>query len=254
MKDASQDRFNVPVILQSPLKYLLALFTLCGSFCMGDVVIFLGPPGSGKGTQAENLRKEFSLDHISTGDMIRGYLRENPGSPLAIEMKGYTEKGELVPDKIIVGILQERLQKNGPDKGVLLDGFPRTVPQAEALDKLLNGQKILVINFDIADQKVIERLSGRLTCSNCQTIYNQKTNPPKQEGVCDVCGGKVIQRKDDQLDTIMNRLEVYKKETQPLIQYYQKKGVLKTINADQDKTVIEKQVTQSYKDAFISPN
>ena len=148
--------------------------------------------------------------------------------------------------------MSERLKKNGPEKGVLLDGFPRTVPQAEALDKLLRpGEKLLVINFDIDDEQVIERLSGRLTCSQCQTIYNQKTNPPKQENVCDVCGGKLIQREDDKVDIIKNRLEGYKKDTKPLIQFYQNKGVLKTINADQDKQIIEKQVTQLYKNAFV---
>ena len=218
-----------------------------------EIVIFLGPPGSGKGTQAETLTKEASLAHISTGDLIRGFLRENPDNPLAKEMRSYTDKGALVPDKIIVELLGKRLRQPDAQKGILLDGFPRTVPQAEALDTLLGNQaKILVINFEIPDEKVIERLSGRLTCSKCQAIYHQKTNPPLAPNVCDVCQGEVIQRKDDTLETIKNRLEVYKKETHPLIQYYRQKGVLRSVNADQKKEVIEDQVRSIFNNANTS--
>lgn len=215
-----------------------------------EIVIFLGPPGSGKGTQAEMLKKEAHLAHISTGEMIRSYLKDNPDTPLAKEMRTYIEKGALVPDQIVVEILKDRLKKPDAQKGILLDGFPRTIPQAEALDQLIGPKgKLLVINFAIPDQQVIERLSGRLTCSSCGAIYHEKSSPPKAAGVCDLCGGQVTQRKDDLLETIMNRLAVYKKETRPLIQYYQQKGVLKTVNADQSKQTIENEVRTIYLDS-----
>lgn len=194
-------------------------------------LVLLGAPGAGKGTQAAYLRDNWGLTHISTGDILRAEVRE--GSELGEEAKGYMERGELVPDDLIIRMMEERLKLLGATTGYILDGFPRTAAQAEALDSMLEriGHKLdAVINLEVPDNELIRRLTGRRVCPNCAAVYHVDTMPPKEEGICDVCGATLIQRKDDQIDAITNRLEVYKVQTQPLIDYYRQRGKLTTID------------------------
>lgn len=194
-------------------------------------IIMLGPPGAGKGTQAKMLVEEFGIPQISTGDMLRAAVAE--GTELGKKAKEYMDKGQLVPDEVVIGIVRERLSKPDCEKGFILDGFPRTVPQAEALDKILQemGKKIdYVINIVVPDEEILKRLTGRRTCRKCGAMYHVVFNPPKKEGVCDKCGGELYQRDDDKEETIRKRLEVYKAQTEPLVDYYKKKGVLVDID------------------------
>lgn len=191
-------------------------------------IVLLGAPGAGKGTQAKTLSEKLSIPHISTGDIFRANIKGN--TPLGIKAKEYMDKGELVPDELTVEIVKDRLAKPDCAKGFILDGFPRTIPQAEYLDKVLNDMKIeldatLLIN--VKDEDIIERMSGRRTCPNCGASYHIVFNPTKVEGVCDICNTPVIQRPDDAAETVLNRLETYHKQTQPLISYYEKAGKLK---------------------------
>ena len=190
-------------------------------------LILLGPPGSGKGTQARFLQDQMGTVQISTGDILREARKEQ--TPLGLEATKYMDAGELVPDEVVVGIIKERLQKDDVKQGFVLDGFPRTVAQAEALNKL--GIDIdLVINLSVDEEEIITRLTGRLTCSQCSAMYHKVFNPPKVPGICDKCGGKLITRPDDNEETVRQRLKVYHEQTAPLKDYYMSTG--KLVNID----------------------
>lgn len=199
-------------------------------------VVLLGPPGAGKGTHAGIVTETCKIPHISTGDMFRSAIKN--GTPVGLEAKSYMDKGELVPDSVVCKMVEERISEADCVNGFLLDGFPRTMAQAKALDAALaaKGQKIdLVINLQCSDEVVLGRLTTRRVCRTCGAIYNVNSKPPKVEGVCDVDGGEVYQRSDDTVETITNRLSVYKAQTAELIDYYRGNGVLKDVKADVDK-------------------
>ncbi|RKX63862.1 MAG: adenylate kinase [Thermodesulfobacteriota bacterium] len=201
-------------------------------------IIFLGPPGAGKGTQAKVLVEKYGIPQISTGDMLREHVAK--GTELGLKAKEYMEKGQLVPDEIILSMVKERLSQDDAQKGFILDGFPRTVAQAEALDKILEemGKKIeYVLALIVPDEELVTRLTGRRTCKNCGMMYHIKFKPPKVEGKCDACGGELYQRPDDNEETVRNRLKVYHEQTAPLIEYYRKKGVL--FEVDGNKSIEE---------------
>jgi adenylate kinase len=194
-------------------------------------VILLGPPGSGKGTLAQKMGERYHIPQISTGDILRGAVKER--TPLGIEAQGYMDQGRLVPDEVVVGIVRERLTASDCNGGFILDGFPRTLPQAEALDATLGEMKREidhVISIEVGNEELLRRLTGRRTCRNCGAMYHVIFNPPAQEGICDACGGELYQRDDDQEDTIRARLKVYEEQTAPLIAYYKNKGLLRTID------------------------
>ncbi len=193
------------------------------------ILVFLGPPGAGKGTQAKKLAEDKGFVHISTGDILRDAVRK--GTPLGKKAKEYMERGELVPDDLMVALIEEVFPEG---KGVVIDGFPRTVPQAEALDRMLSKRGIRVdraVLFDISDEEVITRLTGRRSCPNCGAVYHMKFNPPKRDEVCDVCGTKLLQREDDREEVVRRRLKVYREQTAPLVDYYRSKGILITLDA-----------------------
>ena len=191
-------------------------------------IVLLGPPGAGKGTYASRLTVILRVPHVSTGDMVREEIKAQ--TELGKIMKEYSDKGELAPDEIIIRTLAKRLQKPDCLKGCILDGFPRTIKQAEALDEI---SKIdLVINLNVPDEIIIKRLSNRLVCRKCGAIYNKLTLKPKKDDVCDECGGELFQRRDDKPEVIQERLNVYRKKTEPLIEYYMKKSFLKDVHCD----------------------
>jgi adenylate kinase len=195
----------------------------------------MGPPGAGKGTQAETLVKELGITHISTGDMFRSAIKE--GTEMGIKAKEYMDKGELVPDYVVVGMVKERLSRSESTGGFLLDGFPRNVVQAEALDETLKtiGIKLdSVINIVVPRDKLVNRLTGRRICRSCGSSYHVQFKKPRVEGICDNCGGELYQRSDDNDTAVNNRLYVYEASTRSLIDYYAKKGLLRNINGDQD--------------------
>jgi len=194
-------------------------------------LVFLGAPGAGKGTQAKKLVEKYGIPQISTGDLLRAAVAE--GTALGKEAKAYMDRGELVPDKVVLGMVKERLSKDDCKKGFILDGFPRNVPQAEALDKMLAEMNIpldLALNVDVPFEDPMKRLTGRRTCKSCGQMYNIYYSPSKVEGKCDKCGGDLFQRDDDKEETIKKRLDVYKAQTEPLIDYYSKKGILKSVS------------------------
>jgi adenylate kinase len=198
-------------------------------------IVLFGPPGAGKGTQAKFISEQYNIPHISTGDILRENVRED--TPLGKKAKTYMDKGALVPDSVLIDIIKDRLQKPDTRKGFLLDGFPRTLPQAESLDGILddiNKDLNAVVDMEVSTQELVKRLSGRLTCRNCGATYNVKTNPPKSDNICDACGGELYQRADDTENAIRNRIDVYKKQTSPLIDYYKKKGILVDIDGERE--------------------
>lgn len=198
-------------------------------------LVLMGLPGAGKGTQAEGIVEKYDIPHISTGDMFRAAIKE--GTELGMKAKSFMDQGALVPDEVTIGIVKERLAKDDCKKGFLLDGFPRTVPQAEALEALLtelDRQIHYVINIEVDTSKLMERLTGRRICKSCGATYHMVFNPPAKEGVCDKCEGELYQRSDDNAETVGNRLEVNIKQTQPLLDFYNAKGYLRNINGDQD--------------------
>lgn len=198
-------------------------------------IILMGLPGAGKGTQAEKISKEYKIPHISTGDMFRLAIKE--GTELGNKAKQFMDQGELVPDEVTNGIVQERLSKEDCNNGFLLDGFPRTIPQAEALQKLLsNMDKSInyVLHIDVPTENLVDRLTGRRVCPTCGATYHVMYNPPQKEGLCDKDGSKLIQREDDTSETVKNRLKVNIEQAQPLLNFYEDLGYLVTINGDQD--------------------
>lgn len=195
------------------------------------VIILLGAPASGKGTQAQRLAQDLGIPQISTGDILRENIRN--GTPLGKEAKSFMDAGRLVSDELVLNMLFERISRPDAAKGYLLDGVPRTIPQAEVLDKKLTDVKLVVVNLDVSDDTTFKRLEGRLTCKSCNNVQNKYFSAPKVEGVCDKCGGELIQRSDDKPEVIKERLRVYHEQTEPLIQFYKNKGLLKTVNGEQ---------------------
>jgi len=198
-------------------------------------LVLMGLPGAGKGTQAEKIVEKYGIPHISTGDMFRAAMKE--GTELGLQAKSFMDKGELVPDEVTIGIVRERLSKEDCQTGFLLDGFPRTVPQAEALENLLvdlDREIDYVINIQVDKDILMERLTGRRICKNCGATYHLVFNPPRHEGICDRCGGELYQRADDNEETVQNRLDVNIKQSQPLLDFYETKGYLRPINGQQD--------------------
>lgn len=198
-------------------------------------IIMLGAPGAGKGTQAKMIADKYGIPHVSTGDIFRANIKE--GTQLGKEAKTYMDKGLLVPDELTVKILLDRVAKEDCKNGYVLDGFPRTIPQAEVLDKALAelGDAIdYAIDVDVPDENIIRRMSGRRACLACGATYHIEHIPPKQEGICDRCGKELVLRDDDKPETVKKRLDVYHEQTQPLIDFYTKKGVLKTVDGTVD--------------------
>lgn len=196
-------------------------------------LVMLGPPGAGKGTQAALLAEKLGVPHVATGDLFREALKSE--TELGLTAKSYMERGELVPDEVTVAMVRERLQKPDSESGVILDGFPRTIEQAEALKALLaeQGRAIDAALFiDAAEDELVRRLSSRWTCRNCQAVYNVISNPPREEGKCDICGGELYQRADDVPETVRNRIRVYWQQTRPLVDHYQDQGLLITIKSE----------------------
>ena len=194
-------------------------------------ILLMGPPGAGKGTQAEVLTEKFNIPHISTGDMFRAAVKE--GTPLGKKAKECMDKGALVPDEVTVGIVKERLAKDDCKKGFLLDGFPRTVEQADALKKILeelNLPNIRVLNINVPKEELVERAVGRRICKGCGKTYHLRFNPPKKDGVCDACGKELYQRADDTAETMNERISVYEASTKPLIDYYKSQGVYEEVD------------------------
>lgn len=198
-------------------------------------IIMLGAPGAGKGTQAKLIAEKYSVPHISTGDIFRANIKN--GTELGMEAKKYMDQGLLVPDELTVKILLDRVAQDDCKKGYVLDGFPRTIPQAEVLDKALaeiNDQIDFAINVDVPDENIIRRMGGRRACLSCGATYHIEHIPPKKEGICDTCGKDLVLRDDDKPETVKNRLDVYHKQTQPLIDFYEAKGILKSVDGTVD--------------------
>ena len=198
-------------------------------------IIMLGAPGAGKGTQAKMIAEKFNIPHISTGDIFRANIKN--GTELGKKAKEFMDKGQLVPDELTVEILLDRVAADDCKNGYVLDGFPRTIPQADVLDKELTklGDKVdFAINVDVPDENIVRRMSGRRACLKCGATYHIEHIPPKQEGICDKCGSELVQRDDDKPETVQNRLSVYHEQTQPLIDYYNKKNILKTVDGTKD--------------------
>ena len=206
-------------------------------------IILMGLPGAGKGTQASEIVKKFPIPHISTGDMFRKAIKDE--TDLGKEAKSYMDRGELVPDEVTVGIVKERISEDDAKKGFLLDGFPRTIDQAESLSQImseLDREIDAVINIEVPEEELMNRLTGRRICEKCGTTYHLVFNPPKVDGICDIDGGKLYQREDDNPETVSNRLSVNVKQSKPILEYYDEKGVLKNIDGAKDIVEVTKDV------------
>ncbi len=213
-------------------------------------LIFLGAPGAGKGTQAREVSKEFSIPQISTGDILRGAVKK--GTPLGLAAKVKMEAGQLVPDEVVCGIVEERISEPDCKAGFILDGFPRTIPQAQFVDKALEAKgrgRPLVVNIAVEQDVLMKRLTGRRTCSACGEIYNVHFNPPKSAGVCDKDGAKLVQRADDNEETIGQRLVAYDNQTRPLIEYYRQKGLLHDVEGNREPELIAQDLIRFLKSA-----
>ncbi|MBQ7563048.1 MAG: adenylate kinase [Lachnospiraceae bacterium] len=202
-------------------------------------IIMLGAPGAGKGTQARRIAGEYGIPHISTGDIFRANIKDQ--TELGMEAKSYMDKGQLVPDELTVKILLDRVAKDDCKNGYVLDGYPRTIPQAEVLDKAVTelGEKIdYAINVDVPDENIVRRMSGRRSCPGCGATFHIEHMPPKKEGICDTCGKELVIRDDDRPETVQNRLKVYHEQTQPLIEYYNKQGIVKEVDGTKDPEAV----------------
>lgn len=229
------------------MKRLIGLVFMLGVLIAGEafsmnrsenkplVVILMGPPGAGKGTHAGPLSQHLNLPHISTGDLFRENIRNQ--TPLGLKAKGYMDKGSLVPDELVLDMLFDRVAKEDCKNGYILDGFPRTIAQAKALDQRIQKQnRVIALNFNLSDSAIIERVTGRIACKDCGRPFHKKFDPPKKEMACDSCNGTLIQRDDDKEEVIKKRLEVYRAQTQPLIEHYSKqKSVLREIDSQKEK-------------------
>ncbi|MFW5980644.1 MAG: adenylate kinase [Halanaerobiaceae bacterium] len=194
------------------------------------IIVFLGLPGAGKGTQAKFLSNKYNMNHISTGDIFREAIKK--GTPLGEKAKTYMDKGDLVPDEITIGLVENKVEEFEEDEDYIFDGFPRTLNQAKALTEILEKENIrvnLCIFIKVDEDELVIRISGRRICEECGAIYHVEFNPPEEEGICDKCGGSLYQRKDDEEETVRNRIKTNKKETMPLVHYYKDRGVLETI-------------------------
>jgi adenylate kinase len=212
------------------------------------IIVLLGPPGSGKGTQAKKLCNEKKWPHLSTGDMLRGAI--SAGTPMGLEAKKWIDQGALVPDHVVVGLITERSRETDCQQGFILDGFPRNISQAETLDTLLSHDERKVdrvVLFEISDTFLVQRLTGRRTCGKCGAMYHIDHVRSRKEGICDQCGGSLIQRQDDTMEVIQNRLQVYHQQTEPLIAFYRRQSKLRSLDASQSTS----QVTVSLKGLLV---
>lgn len=206
-------------------------------------IILMGPPGAGKGTQADFIKVNYPILHISTGDMFREAVSN--ATVMGLEAKKYMDAGQLVPDEVTIGVVEERLSQPDCADGFLLDGFPRTIPQAQALDQVLakmNKKVEAALDISVPEEILLDRMTGRISCSKCKTVYNTKFNPPTAAGVCDKCGGELVQRSDDQEETVKNRLKVYMEQSQPLLDFYANKGILQSIDGNRNPQEVFKDV------------
>lgn len=208
-------------------------------------IVMLGAPGAGKGTQAKMISEKYNVPHISTGDIFRANIKEN--TPLGQKAKEYMDKGLLVPDELVVDLVVDRLAQDDAKNGYVLDGFPRTIPQAEALKAALDkmGETIdYAIDVEVPDENIVNRMGGRRACPGCGCTYHIKHNPPKVEDICDVCGAKLVLRDDDKPETVTKRLSVYHEQTKPLIDFYKKEGVLREVDGTQDLNDVFQAITE----------
>jgi adenylate kinase len=197
---------------------------------MANVVVLLGAPGAGKGTQAVRLSKTLALPHVSTGDLLRDNMKR--GTPLGMQAKAYMEKGELVPDALVLDMLGARVSAPDCAAGYVLDGFPRTEVQARALEERLVGQAVTVVNLEVSDESIVRRAAGRLSCKQCGAVFHRESAPPTKPGVCDACGGELFTRSDDSPPVVRERLRVYREKTAPLVAFYSARGMLETIDGE----------------------
>ena len=202
-------------------------------------IIMLGAPGAGKGTQAKQIAEQYNIPHISTGDIFRANIKN--GTELGKKAKEYMDQGLLVPDELVVDLVVDRIEKDDCQKGFILDGFPRTIPQAEALDAALAAKDMKIdyaLDIEVPDENIIDRMSGRRSCRECGAIFHEKYNPPKSEGICDICSGELILRDDDKEETVKKRLDVYHEQTAPLISHYKSAGSLHEIDSTRHIDVV----------------
>lgn len=212
-------------------------------------MVFLGPPGAGKGTQSEQITKDYNIVQVSTGDILRNAVKE--GNELGKLAKNYMDEGKLVPDNVIIGIVEDRLKEDDCKNGFILDGFPRTIPQAEALDSMLENNLEIkltnVLSLEVDENIIMERLTGRRSCRECGKGYHVSFDPPEKEGVCDVCKGTLVQRDDDKEETIKKRLKIYYEQTSQLKNYYDKKGILQLIDGSKSPDSVYNAIQQALK-------